>query len=233
MIRTLKELGRPEELARCLAVVREHFNDADAHSRSLVAQALFELGQVDTAKDLLGNLSADITPRSASDASAIEGMFRRGESEPALTLIRENRGSTDVWHTQARFAKAAAETQQYDTAFAVLDALEPNETFDDRAEGLTEIICAAVAHGNTGVVHKALEQLRTVERAARERSELKRAGVKIAKAYALAGDCEAAHNVATEVTDEPWKADRAIGVALSAAGRRREAASMLAKAWRG
>ena len=121
----------------------------------------------------------------------------------------------------------------------MLDALEPTEApgwtdFDNRAEGLTEIIRAAAAHGNTSAVQKALVQLKTTERAVRERSELNRfAGVRIAKAYALAGQYDAARSVAKDVTDEPWEADRAIGVALSAAGRRRDAASMLAKAWRG
>ena len=105
---------------------------------------------------------------------------------------------------------------------------------DDRAKGLTEIIRAAVSHGNTTVVQKAVVQLRTIELLVREQSRLNRvAGVIMVNAYALAGEYDAALRVAKDVTDEQWAADLAVGADLSAAGRRREAASMLARAWRG
>jgi hypothetical protein len=121
----------------------------------------------------------------------------------------------------------------------VLDALEQKDNlgltnFQNRAAGIAEIIDASVTHRNTNVVQKAIAQLQTVERAVRERSELNRfAGVTIARAYALAGEYDAARSVAKDVTDGSWEADRAVGVILSAANRRPDAASMLAKAWRG
>lgn len=308
--RTLKEFGRPEELALLFAVAREHLTEADALSsiavaraegsfgsreesandlqramtkiksqdwfeRSLLAQGFFELGRVDTATALLRKLGADIEASSPGESTglgvdlapesgdglwrtgtwnelpkwreglgeviavAIEGMCRRGEQEPAVRLIREHRKSTGLWHTQARFAKAAAEMEHFDLAFAVLDALDPKEdpgwtASDDRAEGLVQIITAAMAHQNTSVAHKAIEQLRSIERVVRDRAELNRfAGVTIAKGYALAGEIAAARRVARDITDEPWRAHLEIGLALITAANKSEAASELAIAWRG
>lgn len=311
--RTLKDVGRPDELALLFAVVHEHQNEAGAlntivaaradsafgskeeaavalqrvmakidsqdwFERSLLAQAFFELGRVDTATDLLRKLAADIdaqvarspdrliglhdalAPESGDSlwrtgvwnelprwreelgdviAVAIEGMCRRGEREPATALLRDQRKSTSLWHSQSRFAKAAAGMQHFDLAFEVLDALEPKGVpgwtdFDDRAEGLVEIIGAAVAHQNRNVVQKAVEQLRSIERVVRERNELNRfAGVKIAKGYALAGETAAARRVASDITDEPWRAHLEIGLALSTAEKKSETATELAMAWRG
>jgi hypothetical protein len=170
-------------------------------------------------------------------ASAIEEMCRRGERANAVAFIRDNRENTRLWHMRARFARAAAESQQYDTAFAVLDAFEPKGSpdwthYEDATEALSEIIGAAAAHSDSRIVQQAVTLLKTVERAVRERSLLDGfTGAKIAKAYALAGAYDAAHRIAKDMTNERWRAELAIGNALSAAGRGSEAVSMLAKAW--
>lgn len=274
--RAERTFGSKEMAADALRSAVTKVKPLDWFERSLLAQAFFELGHVDVAKDMLRKLSADITERFSrgstmflSDAlapesgdslwrtglwnelpewreqlsdvlaTAIEGMCRRGELESAALQIRNNRTHTGLWHAHARFAKAAAQAQQYDTAFAVLDALEPESdpgwtSFNNRVAGLIEIITSAVAYRNAGAIQKAVALLRKTESEVRERSELNRfAGTKIAKAYALAGEYEAALVVAQDVTDEPWAADSAIGIALSATGRRSDAASILARAWRG
>jgi len=317
--RSLKDMGRPDELALLFAVARQHLNEAaslsaiaaaraesafgskeeaavalqrvmaeiysrdrfespDRFERSLLAQAFFELGRVDTATDLLRSLGADIDAQGARNrvvlssllsqfapesgdslwrtgvwnelpkwreqlgyvmAVAIEGMCRRGEGEPAVSLIREHRKDPHLWHSHSRFAKAAAGMQHFDLAFAVLDALDPKEDqgwtdFHNRAKGLVEIIRAAVAHQNRSVVQKAVEQLRSIEPVVRERKELDRfAGVEITKGYALAGETVAARRVASDISDEPWQAHLEIGLALSTAGNKSEAATELATAWRG
>jgi Flp pilus assembly protein TadD len=270
-VRAEAAYGSREHAESILRSATLRVGQQDWFTRSLLAHAYFELGDVDTAKSLFRKLGADISgsaphiglndqlaPESGDAlwstgvwnelpawrdelgellATAIEGMCRRGEREPALMLMRANKQNTGLWHAHARFAKAAADAQHYDLAFAVLDALDSPgpgwTTFDDRAAALAEIITAAVARRDTSVITKAVGQLRTVERVVRERRELDRfAGVTLANAYALAGEYDAALSVAKDIVDDRWSADSAIATAMAEAGKWREAAPLLARAWR-
>jgi hypothetical protein len=155
-------------------------------------------------------------------AVAIEGMCRRGERDPAVAMIRVAKTSLGPMH--ARFAKAAADAQQYDTAFAALDAFESEESsgwtdLDNRTKGLTEIIKSGAAHHNWTVVQTAVGQLRMIERLVRAGRSLKGpSGVALANAYALAGEYDSALDVADDAIEAHGAAHLAIALALTSAG---------------
>lgn len=251
-------LGARNAAIEALAQVKP----TDLYEKSLFATALVETGDTERARKVIGEvgdreapdtligLFGEIAPASGDAlsrvwselpkwrteldndvvVSVIASMCRRGETELAVRTAREKRSS--LRSSAGVLGRAAAEARHDQTAFAIVDALAPAgnlDASDERAAALAEIVAAARAQGNRSALQRGITELRAMEPRARESEP-----VTFATAFAHAGEFPAALRMAEAIPpDDQWKAHLAIGMELTSAGHRSEAAPLLASGWRG